>query len=218
MPSSLHLHRAGPIVRLELSQADGYPRLSTALLADLERHFDFLLRDSACAALVIHGSERCFAAGAEVAEVGSLTSSGALDFARRTQLLFEKLARSSKPVVAAVAGYCLGGGFDLALACQWRIAASDAVFGHPGATLGLLTGWGGTQRLPRLIGRSRALELLLTGRQVSTEEALEFGLIDEVVAPEALRAAACHRAGVLARTQEKQESKILAARALDPDG
>jgi enoyl-CoA hydratase/carnithine racemase len=185
-------------VRVELSQGDGYPRLSTALLADLEERLDSLLCDPACSALVIHGNDRCFAAGAEVAEVAGLTGAAALTFSRRTQLLFDRLGRSPKPVVAAVAGYCLGGGFDLALACQWRTAAPGAVFGHPGATLGLLTGWGGTQRLPRLVGRSRALELLLTGRQVSAPEALAIGLVDEVVSPDTLLCSACDRAAALA--------------------
>lgn len=182
MASALRLHREGPLARLELCDSDGYPRLSTPLLEALAAELDRLVADPACAGIVLHGSEKCFAAGAEISELASLSGLAALEFARRTQLLFETLARAPKPVVAAVTGYCLGGGLDLALACHLRLATPEAVFGHPGATLGLLTGWGGTQRLPRLVGRARALELLLSGDSIPAEEALAIGLVQEVVA------------------------------------
>ena len=191
LSSSIRLHQEERIVRLELASPDGYPRLSASLLDELATQFDHLWADPGCDAIVIHGSEKCFAAGAEISEVGALTGVTALPFARRGQLLFEKMAPaaqpdSGKPVVAAVAGYCLGGGLDLALACWWRLATPDAVFGHPGTTLGLLTGWGGTQRLPQLIGRTRALELLLRGETLSGEQARAIGLVDELVSSEAL--------------------------------
>ena len=186
MASSLRLYRENEIICLELLGPDGYPRLSASLLDELDTQLDGLLEDSACSGFVIHGSEKCFAAGAEIAEVQALTPATALPFARRGQLLFEKIARATKPVVAAVAGYCLGGGFDLALACHARLATPDAVFGHTGTTLGLLTGWGGTQRLAQLIGRARALELLLRGEPVSAQEAQALGLVDEVVSGEEL--------------------------------
>lgn len=162
-------------------QADGYPRLSASLLREIETAFQDLLGDGACTGLVLHGNEQCFAAGAEIAEVGALDGVAALEFSRRAQLLFERLAESPKPVVAAVSGYCLGGGFDLALACHARLATPDAVFGHPGSTLGLMTGWGGTQRLPRLVGRGRALELLLTGESITAERALAIGLVSALL-------------------------------------
>lgn len=186
MPSSLRVHPDEGVVRLELTGPDGYPRLSAALLDSLDAQLSALLADGACGGIVIHGSSRCFAAGAEIAEVGSLTGVSALPFARHGQLLLEKIARASKPIVAAVTGYCLGGGFDLAVACHWRLATPDAQFGHPGVTLGLLTGWGGTQRLPRLIGRARSLGMLLTGEGLGAQQALEFGLVDEIVSPDAL--------------------------------
>ena len=178
------------MARLEMLQANGYPRLSASLLRELEDSLDLLLPDAACAGLVLHGSDKCFAAGADIAEVGALTGSMALEFSRRAQLLFERLTESPKPVVAAVSGYCLGGGFDLALACHARLATPDAVFGHPGATLGLITGWGGTQRLPRLVGRAHAFELLLTGETVPAERALALGLVAELVPLERLLARA----------------------------
>lgn len=167
-------------------QAEGYPRLTASLLGELEGTLDLLLPDTTCAGLVLHGTEKCFAAGADISEVGGLSGMDALEFSRRAQLLFERVTEASKPVVAAVSGYCLGGGFDLALACHMRLAAPDAVFGHPGATLGIITGWGGTQRLPRLLGRAWAHELLLTGGTLTATRALEIGLIAEVVPPEQL--------------------------------
>ncbi|MCI0403130.1 MAG: enoyl-CoA hydratase/isomerase family protein [Acidobacteria bacterium] len=197
MPPSLFFHRDGPIARLELSAPDGFPRLTSALLDELDAASSQLLADPSCSALVLHGSDKAFAAGAEISELAALTGVTALAFSRRAQLLFDRLARSSKPVLAAIRGYCLGGGLDLALACHYRLAAPDAVFGHPGATLGLLTGWGGTQRLPRLLGRARAFELLLLGEPINAERALSFGLIDQIVPADELLARAFQSARVL---------------------
>lgn len=209
MPSSLRLHPEGRVVRFELASPDSYPRLNASLLEELDACLDRHLADPGCAGIVIHGSERCFAAGAEISELEALTAVSAVAFAQRGQQVLEKVSTASKPVVAAVAGYCLGGGFDLALACRWRIATPDAVFGHPGTTLGLLTGWGGTQRLPHLIGRTQALELLLQGEPVSAEQALVRGLVDEVVSAEVLLPRAvelAHRAG--ARTDLTSMGKL----------
>ena len=194
MPSSLRLHPEPPVVRVELIADDGFPRLSASLLRDLDEAFTSLLADSSCHAIILHGSDKAFAAGAEISELASLTGTSALDFSRRAQLLFERIATSPKPVLAAIRGYCLGGGLDLALACHYRLATPDAVFGHPGATLGLITGWGGTQRLPRLLGRARAFELLLLGEPIHAEKALAFGLLEEIVASQDLISRAVVRA------------------------
>lgn len=177
MGSSLLVHSEGEVVRFELVHPQGYPRLKNALLEELRSR----LAGAQCEGIVIHGSSSCFAAGAEIAEVGALNGINALEFSRRVQLLFEEIAHSPIPVVAALSGYCLGGGLDLALACHWRVASPKAVLAHPGASLGLLTGWGGTQRLPRLLGRSAALEFLLSGNQVGAADALRLGLVDEIV-------------------------------------
>jgi enoyl-CoA hydratase len=108
------------------------------------------------------------------------------------------VANSPKPVVAAIRGYCMGGGLDLALACHARIASNDAVFAHPGGSLGIITGWGGTQRLPRLIGRGRALDMLVTGRRLDATEALDFGLIHKIVG-DSVVAEAIEQARTIAR-------------------
>lgn len=201
MPSSVRLHREkNQVARLELVQPDGFPRLTLAVLDELADNLGRLPPDPDCSGLVIHGTDKCFAAGAEINEVGTLSGATAFDYARRSQLLFEKISQAPKPVVAAITGFCLGGGFDLALACHWRLATPQAVLGHPGPTLGLITGWGGTQRLPRLLGRSVATELLLTGRQVGAEEAFTLGLVDEILSGETLLPRACQRAAAPGKT------------------
>lgn len=138
-------------------------------------------------AAVVTGTEKCFAAGADLAEVSALTAVEALRFAEMGQSVMRAIEHARKPVIAAIRGYCLGGGLDLALACHVRVASSDAVFAHPGAALGILTGWGGTQRLPRSLGhggRAQALEMLTTGEKFTAEEVYRWGLLSKVVAPD----------------------------------
>jgi enoyl-CoA hydratase len=131
----------------------------------------------AFAGAVVTGSERAFAVGADIAELAQLDGTQGFEFSRRGQGVMATIARSQKPVIAAIRRFCLGGGLDLALACHARIATEDAVFAHPGGALGIITGWGGTQRLPRLIGRARAMEMFVTGSKICAQEALACGLI-----------------------------------------
>ncbi len=198
MASSLRLHQHEKIIRIELTAEDGLPRLETSLLDSLDRELTSLFVSSTCNGIVIHGSEKCFATGADLAQVSRLHGVEAFDFARRGQLLYQKIHHSPKPVVAAISGYCMGGAWDLALACHYRIATSDAVFRHPGPTVGILTGWGGTQRIPRAIGPARANALLLEGRKISAAEALSSGLLNELAEPGELQANAIARAQSLA--------------------
>jgi enoyl-CoA hydratase len=165
---------------LRLESDDGFPRLEMRVMDALEGEIKRLLVAPEFRAAVITGSERAFAAGAEIAEVARLTPDVALAFSRRGQEVLGRIASSAKPVVAAIRGYCIGGGLDLALACRARVAAEDAVFAHSGVTLGIITGWGGTQRLPRLIGRGRAMEMLVTGGRIRASEALAWGLVSKV--------------------------------------
>jgi enoyl-CoA hydratase len=132
------------------------------------------------AGAVITGSERAFAVGADITELAELRATEGFDFARRGQQVMASIARSRKPVVAAIRGFCVGGGLDLALACRARIASPDAIFAHPGGALGIITGWGGTQRLPRLIGRGRAMEMFVTGTKIGAPEAHACGLISHM--------------------------------------
>jgi len=129
-------------------------------------------------ALIIAGNEKFFSAGADLNEIARLNGPAAFAFSRLGQELTRAVDRFPVPVFAAILGYCMGGGMDLALACDYRIAAPSAVFGHRGASLGVITGWGGTQRLPRLIGRARALQMFLLAEMVTADEALRIGLVD----------------------------------------
>jgi enoyl-CoA hydratase len=170
-----------------------------AVMDALERAIARLAEAPELSAAVITGGEVAFAAGAEIAEVSRLTPASAFEFSRRGQAVLGAIASCAKPVVAVVRGHCIGGGLDLALACRARISAADAVFAHPGATLGIITGWGGTQRLPRLIGRGRALEMFVTGGRIRAEQALAWGLVNEVSTADDLIAAAIRMARGLAR-------------------
>jgi enoyl-CoA hydratase len=130
--------------------------------------------------LVICGNSKFFSAGADLSEIAALNGPQAYEFSKMGQALMNTITHFPAPVCAAIAGYCMGGGLDLALACHRRIASPDAAFGHRGAALGILTGWGGTQRLPGLIGRARALEMFVTAQEVSAAEALRIGLVDAI--------------------------------------
>ena len=140
-------------------------------------------------ALVISGDKN-FSAGADLNEIAVLTGPEAYEFSAVGQALMHSIVTYPAPVIAAVVGHCMGGGLDLALACHRRIAAPSAVFGHRGAALGLITGWGGTQRLPRLIGKGRAQELLIAAEKLSATRAHEIGLVETIASDpvaEALR-------------------------------
>jgi len=130
--------------------------------------------------LVIRGNEKFFSVGADLNQIAQLAGPKAFEFSRLGQKLMLAIDQFPVPVIAAIRGYCMGGAMDLVLACHYRIASPDAVFGHRGASLGLITGWGGTQRLPRLIGTARALQMFLLAEMVNAEEAKRIGLVDEI--------------------------------------
>ena len=130
--------------------------------------------------LIIAGNSNFFSVGADLNEISRLSGSDAYEFSKIGQTLMNEIEHFPAPVFAVVSGQCMGGGLDLALACHRRIAAPNALFGHRGAALGLVTGWGGTQRLPRLIGRARALEMLVAAETITAEQALCMGVVDLV--------------------------------------
>ena len=130
--------------------------------------------------LVIGGNERYFSVGADLEEIAGLDAPSAYEFSKMGQALMNAIEHFPAPVYAAISGYCMGGGLDLALACHHRICSADAVFGHRGAALGLITGWGGTQRLPRLVSKGRALEILVAAEKIGAQQALKMGLVDAI--------------------------------------
>ena len=172
----------------------GYPRLTRALIGELHELLDQVRLAGLFHGIVIAANAQSFPTGAAVEEVQGLEGLEAREFAQMGQSLGDKVERLPLPAVAAIRGYCLGGGLDLALACHARVAAYDASFGYPGASLGLITGWGGTQRLPRMVGKPAALQILMTAERVPATQALSVGLVDELVSPHDLIAAAARRA------------------------
>lgn len=198
MATCLSATKHDGILLITLESDDGFPRLEREILSELKSQAAFLADAPDISGAVITGTERAFATGAEITEIAKLTAASAFEFARHGQGVMRTIANSPKPVVAAIRGYCMGGGLDLALACTARVAATDAVFAHPGGSIGIITGWGGTQRLPRLIGPSRAIEMLVTGRKVGAAEAYELGLVRHIVAANEVVTEAIRMARVIA--------------------
>jgi len=173
-----HLEDHDGVRVLRLQSDDGTNRLTRACVLALTEGFSDLSRKPE--PLIITGNRRFFSAGADLQEIAALTGPEAYDFSRMGQTLMNLIGRFLAPVYAAISGYCMGGGLDLALACHRRIASPDAILGHRGAALGLITGWGGTQRLPRLVGAAKALEMFVAAEKLHSREALRSGLIDAV--------------------------------------
>lgn len=169
----------GDAVGLRLVSDDGMNRLTCARVRALTAVVEELA-ERPPSRLVITGNAHFFSAGADLNEIAALTGPEAFRFAQMGQRLMNAVADFPSPTTAAVHGYCMGGGLDLALACLRRIAGPDALFGHRGAALGLITGWGGTQRLPRLIGKARALQMFLAAEKLHAPRALQIGLVDAI--------------------------------------
>jgi len=161
---------------LRLQSDDGMNRLTQACVLALTEAF----RALACEPepLIITGNHRFFSVGADLRQIAALTAPKAYEFSRIGQALMNAVEKFPAPVCAAISGYCMGGGLDLVLACHQRIASPDAMLGHRGSALGLITGWGGTQRLPRLVGRTKALEMFVAATKVHAGDALRYGLVD----------------------------------------
>jgi enoyl-CoA hydratase/carnithine racemase len=174
----LSVQNKGIAFLLRLQSADGMNRLTRECILSLTEEVRLLAGEKR--AVILSGSDRFFSVGAELKEISALDGPTAYEFSKMGQELMEAIDCFPAPVYAAVSGYCMGGGLDLALACHYRIASPHAVFGHRGAALGLITGWGGTQRLPRLVGRGRALEMFIAAEKVTASKALQTGLVDAV--------------------------------------
>jgi enoyl-CoA hydratase/carnithine racemase len=215
----------GEFVRLEVADGIGTIRLDRPPMNALNGRLQEELRAAAVEAsvrddvraVVVYGGEQNFAAGADIKEMADLSY---VDMTTRASVIsnaFDALARIPKPVVAAINGYALGGGCEIALACDWRVAADDAKLGQPEITLGIIPGAGGTQRLPRLIGPARAKDLVFSGRFVDASEALAIGLVDRVVpAAEVYEAAvALVRPYLTGPTQALRAAKLAIDRGLD---
>jgi enoyl-CoA hydratase len=182
MFENLLLAREGATALVTINRPQVLNALDSTTLDELGRAFLDLQRDPAVRTIILTGSgEKAFAAGADISELARLRPTDLEAHARRGQRVFELIEMCGKPVVAAINGFALGGGCELAMACTLRVAAETARLGQPEVNLGLIPGFAGTQRLTRLVGKAAALELLLTGRQIMAEEALRLGLVHRVV-------------------------------------
>jgi enoyl-CoA hydratase len=183
------------VAAVTVNRPDKLNALNALLIGELDACLGALGEEPAVRAVILTGAgPKAFVAGADIAELVGLGAAAAERLARRGQALMDRIENLGKPVIAAVNGFALGGGLELAMACSFRYAADTARLGLPETGLGLIPGYGGTQRLPRLVGRGRALELILTGDLVDAATALALGLVDKVVPaaelPDAVRAAA----------------------------
>jgi len=170
-------HTDGATV-LRLTSQDGTNRLTRACVISLANAVQELARSPR--PLIITGNQHFFSAGADLNEIVLLNGPDAFTFSKAGQTMTDAVDEFPAPVIAAVNGYCMGGGRDLALACDYRIASPHAISGHRGAALGLITGWGGTQRLERLIGRARAAEMFIAAEKVHAAHALRYGLVERL--------------------------------------
>jgi enoyl-CoA hydratase len=169
------------IALITINRPEKRNALSCGVVEELDQAADAVAKDSAIRAAILTGAgEKAFVAGADINELAALSAVEARNYALRGQQVFRKLETLGKPVVAAVNGYALGGGLELAMACTVRFASENASLGQPEVKLGIIPGYGGTQRLPRLVGRGRALELLLSGEAVTAAEAWRIGLVNAV--------------------------------------
>ena len=174
--------KKGPIAYVTLNRPKVLNALNEATINELREAFEDARDDSAVRGVILTGAgEKAFAAGADITEIANNTAVEAEHTTRQGQALTDLIENLGKPVIAAVNGFALGGGCELAMACTIRIAAESAKFGQPEVKLGVMPGYGGTQRLPRLVGRGRALKLILSGDIIDATEAYRLGLVDELV-------------------------------------
>lgn len=162
--------------------------LNKTVIEDLSAAIDTVIKDASIYSAIITGAgAKAYVAGADISEFLSLDSTGGAELAQRGQeMVFNKIEKSSKPIIAAVNGFALGGGCELAMACHFRIASDNAKFGQPEVNLGLIPGYGGTQRLTQLVGKGKALELMLSANLIDAHEAYRLGLVNQVTTSESL--------------------------------
>lgn len=175
------------IYTITINRPDKLNALNKDVFTDLNKALDEIESNAEIKSVIITGAgPKAFVAGADIAEFGGLNKEQAMALAKRGQDTFARIENSSKPIVAAVNGFALGGGCELAMACHFRIASDNAKFGQPEVNLGLIPGYGGTQRLVQLIGKGKAMELLMSANMVDATEAKQLGLVNHVTSPETL--------------------------------
>lgn len=194
----LIIEKQGRICIVKINNPEALNALNTAILTELGQAFDEIAGDKETDVVVLTGEGRSFVAGADIAEMSVMKAEEGKRFGRLGAQVFRKIELSEKPVIAAVNGFALGGGCELAMACDIRIASSKAKFGQPEVGLGITPGFSGTQRLPRLVGLGKAKELIYTAAVIHADEACRIGLVNKVVEPEELMNEALAMASAIA--------------------
>lgn len=190
--------KKGAVAVLTINRPDALNALSSEVLGEIGEAFEALQQDEDVSVIIITGAGRAFVAGADVAEMADLNMVEGRAFGNIGQELFRRIEKSEKPTIAAINGYALGGGLELAMCCDIRIASETAVMGQPEVGLGIIPGFSGTQRLTQIVGKGRAAQMILTTENIGAAEALSYGLVNKVAAPEALMDEALAMAGTIA--------------------
>jgi enoyl-CoA hydratase len=185
------VEKSAPVAVVTVNRPKVLNALNKKTVEEIECAFYELKNDASIKAVILTGAgEKAFIAGADINELATYGATAGAEFAHRGQCVLSMIENLGKPVIAAIGGYALGGGLEIAMACNMRIASARAKVGQPEINLGIIPGFGGTQRLARLVGEGKAMELVLTGDPIGAEEALRIGLVNQVVAPEELMPAA----------------------------
>ena len=170
------------ICTLTINRPDQYNALNRDVLTELDSKLDSIIEKTDCRVIILTGmGDKAFIAGADIQAMQKMNANQAKEFSKMGQELTVRIEKSKIPIIAAVNGFALGGGCELAMACHIRYASENAVFGQPEVGLGLIAGWGGTQRLPRLVGKGKAMEILLSGQNFKSDKAYSMGLVNKVV-------------------------------------
>src|SRR6516165_2599445 len=182
--ANLHLDKKNQVAYITIDRPKVLNALSMAVMDELRQVFQAVKDDDGVRVVILTGAgEKAFVAGADISELAQQSPVSAKEYTHRGQAIIDSIENLAKPVIACINGFALGGGCELAMACTMRLASENAKLGQPEVKLGLLPGYGGTQRLPRLVGRGIAMQLVLTGEMITAQEALRIGLVNEVVPP-----------------------------------
>jgi len=202
---------------ITLNRPDALNALNLELLTELGSLLEEIRKDEKIRVVVITGAGRAFSVGADLVEAQKLDEAGVRNFVQTGQKLFDKIENFDKPVIASINGFALGGGLELALACDVRIASDQARIGNPEVAVGLIPAWGGTVRLPKVIGRGKASELILTGGQIDAKEAERVGIVNKTVAADELSSTVMWTAGTIATKAPVavREAKKIVTRAVE---
>ena len=213
------LEKQGHVGVVTMDRPEALNALNVQTLRELDAVLDQVREDEEIYVLVVTGAGRSFVAGADIGEMSRFSAVEGKDFGVLGNRVFAKLEELSKPTIAAVNGFALGGGCELAMACDIRLASEKAKFGQPETGLGITPGFGGTQRLPRIVGAARAMELILTAKNISADRAREIGLVSEVYPPEELMDRALELANAIAANAQVavRQSKAAIRRGLQTD-